>query len=366
MNMRGGKIAILIVAMIAYQVYQTGVLMCLGKCIIVYNRFTGFKPEPANSDEYNAVLRLISFLPFKKHGARAVTEMKEKRECRDSSVLRPINDYDELRHTRNGKVPFTFTKFGSAEPAELTILFAHGGGMIAGCMQEQQAISDFTAKIWKERLNLKSVQIANVEYRLLPENTMIDALDDFVEVYEELLNRHGADPRKTMFTGCSGGGAIPLYTYLYLLQQNQIPLPGLIVAHSPAPGMEWATNNFDWEQTDEWERSVDNDAFFFSREAGRQWGREWDQESKDTLSKWFSNDDLISKLGPNVIITSAEKEMFAATHRHFMTTRPNRATFISYPNRTHCLQQPAVGLLLGDDGVRDTDRLFEALQHIDF
>ena len=113
--------------------------------------------------------------------------------------------------------------------------------MIAGCMNEQQAISDYTAKIWKERLNLKSVQIANVEYRLLPENTMVDALDDFVEVYEELLNRHGADPRKTMFTGCSGGGAMPLYTYLYLLQQDQIPLPGLIVAHSPGPGMEWAT-----------------------------------------------------------------------------------------------------------------------------
>ena len=65
----------------------------------------GFQTRARNSEEYNAVLRLVSFLPFKKHGARAVTEMKEKRECRDSSVLRPQNDHDELRRTRNGKVP---------------------------------------------------------------------------------------------------------------------------------------------------------------------------------------------------------------------------------------------------------------------
>ena len=369
-----GKIAILFVALIAYQVYQTGLLVCIGNCIIVYNRFTGFNPEPGSSEEYSAVLRLISFLdlisflPFKKNGARAVTEMKEKKMLYTyyniySSILRPQNDYDELRFTRNREVPYTFRKFGS-QPAELTILFAHGGGMIAGCMQEQQAISDYTAKIWKEQQNLKSIQIANVEYRLLPENTMVEALDDFVAVYDELLNRHDLNPSKTVFTGCSGGGAMALYTYLYLLQQDHIPLPGFVVAHSPAPGMEWTTKNFDWEQTDEWKKNVDNDAFFFSRESGRQWGLEWDQNSRDTLSDWLSNDDLVSKLGPNVIITSAESEMFAATHRHFMKMRPNRATFISYPNRTHCLQQPALGLLLGDDGVRDTKRLFEAIRHI--
>ena len=75
-----------------------------------------------------------------------------------------------------------------------------------------------------ERLDLSSVQAANVEYRLLPEYTMIDALDDFVAVYEHMLNHHDVDPSKVVFTGCSGGGSMALYTYMYLRNTDRSTL----------------------------------------------------------------------------------------------------------------------------------------------
>ena len=333
------------------------------------NRLTGFVGEPSNSEEYNAILRLLRLHPAAWRGAPVVSESAKDRSCPDMSFLRPRNTANEVLHAPNEdlEVPFVLTKFGEGDP-DLTILYAHGGGMVTMCADMELPFSDRTAQNWMQQLNLPAIQIASVDYRLLPESTMEDALSDFLAVYQHLLKSHHVAPETVVFTGCSGGGSMALFSYMQLLRLGDWPKPGLVVSNSPGPGLEFSPAFPGWENTEQWRsNNGSSSCFMFTREAGRQWGLEWDEESAQTLGKWLADRDLVARIDERVIVTSAQHEMFAAPHDSFAQyAREAGATFryLSFPNRTHCMQAGVFALTTGRDGQQDLARLFGVVRKV--
>ena len=353
------------------------VLRCILGSMTLVNTITGFVGERGNSNEYNAILRMIHFLPFSKNGPEGARAVKDEKfaSCKNATsfqnaFIRPTDQMDSKEGSRrfyaknrDHVVPFELTRFrtkqkGSSELSELTLLYAHGGGMIAGCIEDHQVAADYDGIMWMHALKLSSVTVANVDYRLLPNTTMEDSIDDYLAVYRWLLRERSVHPSTIVFTGCSGGGSMALYSYMRLLlasaggaNDETLPEPRLVVAHSPGPGLEFSPSfPTSWEETPEWAMNTDDDErFFFGREAGRQWGLEWDDVSQRSIASWLANSKLIGRLDKNkVLVTSAEHEMFAAPHRAFLQdARSFGATlrFLSFPNRTHCLHTGAFSMV---------------------
>lgn len=344
------------------------------------NEATGFVAEPGNSAEYNVVMRLVSWLPFASGTAsvHAVRAMKDFPCTKVPDWLRPPRVAENVMYADNEghRVPYTMTRFGGdpnddvSSTADLTILYAHGGGMIGGCMDNDLLSSDMVSTTWKRELNLREVQVANVEYRLLPTASLEDAIGDFLAVYDQIVNVHGVDPRRVVFTGCSGGGAMTFYSFLQILRLGLWPRPKIVMVHSMGPSLEWTTSfpATGWEDTQEWVKNdANNHAFFFSREAGREWGRMWPNESRVMAQTWLRNESLIGKLSKEVIMTVGEHEMFAATHRAFLKDARRAGStlqFVSVPNRTHCLQFPGFSALTGPEGADDTTNIFQAIRRV--
>lgn len=98
---------------------------------------------------------------------------------------------------------------GAAEPC---LLYAHGGGFIAGGLEASESISaDLAAML--------GITVVNFSYRLAPEHPFPAALEDCFEVLREVAahpDRYGARADRLLFSGESCGGnfaaALPLYS----------------------------------------------------------------------------------------------------------------------------------------------------------
>lgn len=104
------------------------------------------------------------------------------------------------------------------------ILYLHGGGFYVG---HQHLHRQMVSRICRD----VSMPVLTVNYRMLPQNSVEDAVADCVDAYRYLL-QSGIRPEQVVFMGDSAGGYLVFMTAICALEAG-LPAPGAIVALSP-------------------------------------------------------------------------------------------------------------------------------------
>jgi acetyl esterase/lipase len=104
------------------------------------------------------------------------------------------------------------------------ILYAHGGGFVAG---SRAAARNLCASLAHE----SACKLLLPEYRLAPEHPYPTALEDLYAAYGWLL-RQGFAGKEIIVAGDGSGGNLAISLTHYLAQKNA-PLPAGVVAYSP-------------------------------------------------------------------------------------------------------------------------------------
>lgn len=119
-------------------------------------------------------------------------------------VSRPQNivTFDDTVAMASHVIPmriFSTKETGNCEPC---IIYAHGGGFIAGDLEASDSIAaDLT--------NCLNVKVITFHYRLAPESHYPDPLEDCYNVLlhvAKYASKYGVDPKKLIFAGESCGG----------------------------------------------------------------------------------------------------------------------------------------------------------------
>lgn len=113
--------------------------------------------------------------------------------------------------------------------AKKVILYTHGGGFAVGSAASHRKLAGHLAK----HLGVTAVVI---DYRRAPEHAFPAQIEDSTAVYKELLAR-GFEPADIVTCGDSAGGNLAISTVLKL-REDQVPLPGGVIALSPWLDME--------------------------------------------------------------------------------------------------------------------------------
>ncbi len=116
-----------------------------------------------------------------------------------------------------------------------TILYAHGGGFIAGSRKASRNLCASLAHEAASRLLLP-------EYRLAPEYPFPSAVEDLFHAYKWLLDS-GIAPSDVIFAG-DGSGANLALSLVHYLQKYRTPLPGAVLAISPWVDLACQTDAF--------------------------------------------------------------------------------------------------------------------------
>jgi monoterpene epsilon-lactone hydrolase len=112
---------------------------------------------------------------------------------------------------------------GAAE--DKVLLYYHGGGF---CLLSPATHRPLTVEIAKQT----KMKVLSVDYRMLPEHTAQNLMDDCLNAYKWLLAR-GIKPGNIIVGGDSAGGSITLML-LELLRNAGLPYPGGAVCISPS------------------------------------------------------------------------------------------------------------------------------------
>lgn len=119
------------------------------------------------------------------------------------------------------------------------LLSIHGGGFTDGGGAASRAASGFVAGSYR-------VTTWNVDYRMLPDHPFPAGLDDCLEAYRLLLERH--DPTSIVVSGVSAGGNLSA-ALLLRAQDEGLAMPAAVVLNAPAVDLTLAgdsvrTNSF--------------------------------------------------------------------------------------------------------------------------
>jgi acetyl esterase/lipase len=119
------------------------------------------------------------------------------------------------------------------------ILQLHGGGYIGAVRNAYYVFAGLYNEVSRK------CSVLTPDYRVAPENPFPAALEDAVSTYEWLLNQ-GWRGEQIIIAGDSAGGGLSMALTMYL-RDNNMPLPGGIVAMSPwtdvtASGESYETN----------------------------------------------------------------------------------------------------------------------------
>jgi epsilon-lactone hydrolase len=108
-------------------------------------------------------------------------------------------------------------------PAEITLLYLHGGGYFACSAESHRPITVSFA--------LQGFRVYAPDYRLAPENPFPAAVDDATAAYRGLLAA-GHSPQRIVVAGESAGGGLAL-SLMLALRAASVPLPAAAALFSP-------------------------------------------------------------------------------------------------------------------------------------
>ena len=169
-------------------------------------------------------------------------------------VYSPENDGDDDGNA-NANAPRNGVLF---EPPKIksvrnhAIVFVHGGGLISGSVQIEYGVAAEMAK----RCNCP---VLSVDYRLLHESTIAEAVSDVVAAFDRMSARHESGGRQISIVGGSAGGILSLLSGITLRDRlrhwekihdeedasknMKAPnVPAKLGLLSPGPGLEWLSN----------------------------------------------------------------------------------------------------------------------------
>jgi len=104
------------------------------------------------------------------------------------------------------------------------ILYLHGGGYVTGDINYSKGFGTILAAE-------NNINVFCVAYRLAPENPFPAALEDAFSAYQYLLD-NGYKTENIILCGESAGGGL-IYSLCLKLKEQNVPLPGGIIAISP-------------------------------------------------------------------------------------------------------------------------------------
>lgn len=151
------------------------------------------------------------------------------------------------------RIGLLFQPTGVSEDTDAAVIFVHGGGLIAGTVQTEYGVSAELSK----RCHCP---VLSVDYRILPENTIEEAVSDVVAAFDWLTMRYGKGKRISIVGG-SAGGILTLLSGISLRDRlrrwikihaegdntrtssaSTPPIPASLGILSPGPGLEWLRN----------------------------------------------------------------------------------------------------------------------------
>jgi acetyl esterase/lipase len=127
-----------------------------------------------------------------------------------------------------GGVPAEWETWDGTADDGPVICFFHGGGWVLCSIGTHRVLGGRLAGAVGGRTLV-------VGYRLAPEHPFPAAVEDCVAAYRWVLDQ-GVDPRRVAFAGDSAGANLVLAAAL-ALRDLGVPLPGALVAVSPAPDL---------------------------------------------------------------------------------------------------------------------------------
>ncbi|WAL68372.1 alpha/beta hydrolase [Amycolatopsis cynarae] len=129
-----------------------------------------------------------------------------------------------VEHVALGNCAAELVRAPGTGDGERILVYFHGGGFVAG-----------SARAWRPLVAALSatsgLPVLSVDYRLVPEHALADAVADGTDAYRWLLARgHGGDD--IVLAGDSAGGGLAFLVALRLRDEG-LPGPGRIAAFSP-------------------------------------------------------------------------------------------------------------------------------------
>jgi len=185
-----------------------------------FSSFASLEARSAFTARLRATVQMLA-------AGAAVADIATLRRMADTG-LKPALDAYTTRYpytstkSKIGNVPVeTFVPTAGIVPGnEKRVLIAiHGGGFDKGGGGVGGAVEAVPIA------GIARVKVVAVDYRLLPEHTMQDAVDDVLTVYRDVLRTY--EPKNVGMYGCSAGGAITAWAVTACMR-GELPIPGAI------------------------------------------------------------------------------------------------------------------------------------------
>ncbi len=151
------------------------------------------------------------------------TSIEQQREsyekvCRQFCYPHPggINTRDTRIDGRHGKINIRHYHYGQAEQNEAQIIFVHGGGFILGSLDSHDDIC-------AELCAATGFDTVSIDYRLSPEFYHPVHLDDVVDAYQAVTNKH------SVMVGVSAGATLSAALCHRLKSSDQVPLGQVLI-----------------------------------------------------------------------------------------------------------------------------------------
>ncbi|MBU3027046.1 alpha/beta hydrolase fold domain-containing protein [Zobellia galactanivorans] len=136
-------------------------------------------------------------------------------------IYKPDDKVQLVQNIISGIVCYTFTPSGINN--NRVMLYAHGGSFALGGIESHKAMMTHLVKTTQTK-------IIFVEYGLAPENPFPKGVNDFLEVYEELVSKN---ENKKIFVGGDSAGCGIILSSIGKLQSDKIRMPNGVILISP-------------------------------------------------------------------------------------------------------------------------------------
>ena len=164
------------------------------------------------------VIRVANFLDF----IGLVKDYKVMRWMESIKTPSPVEGIDTMNTDIDG-VRVRVYKPTSVSKMSKAMVYFHGGGWVIASINTHDDVAAYFAKE-------ADMIVVSVEYRLAPENTKNDGLEDCIKVTKYVIEnaaKFGVDPERVVVAGDSAGGNYAAAVALYLRDQQFSPMPKL-------------------------------------------------------------------------------------------------------------------------------------------